>query len=115
MEEKEKKSGMKRGLKNIKDIFQGEMLLKLGLEKYFFHVVILAVASACVMLFRSGVENTQIKREKLKAEVNETRIRHSQKEIELVGLGRMSTVEKLLEENNVNVGKPSKPAKNIKK
>lgn len=115
MEEKEKKSGMKRLLKNLKDIFQGEILLKLGLEKYFFHVVILAVTSACVMLIRSGIEHTQIKRESLKQEVAETRIRHSQKTIELVGLGKMSTVEKLLQDNNVNVGKPTKPAKSIKK
>ena len=39
----------------------------------------------------------------------------AQKNLELVGLGRMSTVEKLLEQNGGEVGKPEKPAIMIEK
>ncbi len=116
MEEvQEKKKKPRKAFRTIKDIFQGELLLRMGVEKYLAHLVVIAIAMAGVMLTRSFVESTQIKRERMKAEVKEAKIRHSQKTIEFVGMGKMSTGEELLEQNDVKVYKPSKPAQIIEK
>ncbi len=76
---------------------------------------VVAMAFVVIMLIHCLVENCLIRREKVKEELEEAEMICAQKNLELVGLGRMSTVEKLLEQNGVGVGKPEKPAIMIEK
>ena len=114
MKEEGKKSGWKILLEGVKAIFQGELLLRLKFDKYLAHIAVVAAACLAVLFSRCLVEDIQVRRERMKAEVEEVRWKHQQTTIELVSLGKMSTVEDLLEKNGVNVGKPEKPATIIK-
>lgn len=99
----------------VKAIFRGELLLKLKFDKYMAHIVIVAAAVMLILFCKCMVENVQIKRERMKSQLEETQWKHQQTTVELVGLGKMSTVEEMLQKNGVNVCKPEKPATIIEK
>ncbi len=105
----------KKLLQGFKDIAQGELLLRLKFDKYLAHIVVVAVAVMCILFSRCIVENVQVNRERMRHALTETQWKHQQTSVELVSLGKMSTVEDLLKENNVNIGKPTKPATMIRK
>lgn len=99
----------------VKAVFRGELLLKLKFDKYMAHIVVAAVAVMVILLCKCMVENVQIRRERMKSQLEEAQWKHQQTTVELVGMGRMSTVEEMLRKNNVNIGKPEKPATIIEK
>ena len=116
--ENEKKAGKSFGRRLVsflKSLLRGELVVRLKLDKYMAHIVVVAMAFVVIMLLHCLVENCLIRREKVKEELEEAEMICAQKNLELVGLGRMSTVEKLLEQNGVGVGKPEKPAIIIEK
>ena len=105
-EKKTRKGFGRRLISFLKSLLRGELVVRLKLDKYMAHIVVVAMAFVVIMLIHCLVENCLIRREKVKEELEEA---------EMVGLGRMSTVEKLLEQNGVEVGKPEKPAIMIEK
>lgn len=112
-EKKEKKSFGRRCLSLLKSLLRGELVVRLKLDKYMAHIVVVAMAFLVLMLAHCLVENTLIKREKVRDELEEAEMICAQKNLELVGLGRMSTVERMLEQNGVEIGRPQKPAVEI--
>ena len=61
------------------------------------------------------VQKTLVQVEKNKDVLSEMKIYHAQKTVQIARLGRLSTVERLLEENGSDVTLPEKPADVIKK
>ena len=106
---------MARITKGLKTLVTGEILEKLKIDRYLIHIVIIAAALCLILLCRFVIEEVQVERERLREKVEEAKLVRDQTYIELVGLGKMSTVEEMLEENGVKVGKPAKPAKMIRR
>lgn len=102
-------------LNSILDIAKGDIIEKKNLGRFLPHVMIVAVAFCIFMGAQYIIEKTLIEKEKAVDALEETMLRHSQKNIELVSLGRMSTVEKMLQENNINIGRAEKPAQYVEK
>ena len=61
------------------------------------------------------VQKTLVQVEKNKDVLSEMKIYHAQKTVQIARLGRLSTVERLLEENGSEVTLPQKPADAIRK
>ena len=61
------------------------------------------------------VQKTLVAVEKNKTVLNDLRIYHAQKTVELVEMGRLSTIEDLLEKSGSLLAMPEKPAETIVK
>jgi hypothetical protein len=61
------------------------------------------------------IENTMVKVEKNKTTLNDMKIYHAQKTVEVVSLDRITTVEDMLEKIGSDVELPVKPADRIMK
>ena len=61
------------------------------------------------------VQKTLVKVERNKTVLNDLRIYHAQKTVELVEMGRLSTIEDLLEKSGSSLTMPEKPAETIVK
>ena len=83
----------------FKSILSGDILFLLGLINIFLNY---------------KIEQTMVKVERNKVILEEYKIYHAQKTYEFVKLGRMSTVQKMLEEGGSEVTAPVKPAEIIK-
>lgn len=92
---------------------QGEFLLRLHVNKLFIHIVYTFFLFWVSIWLSMRVEKTLTKVEDNRVILEDMKIYHSQKTVELVSLGRMSTVQRLLEESGSDVGLPEEPADRI--
>ena len=88
------------------DSLRGELPVRLGAVKYFLSYTALWL----MILVKIGIEGTFGRVEKNKAVLNELKIYHTEKMVQLAKMGRMSTASELLKEKNSTVGFPVKPA-----
>ncbi len=93
---------------------QGEFLLRLQVNKYFIHIIFTFFLFWVSIWLSMRIEMTLTKVEDNRKILEDMEIYHSQKTVELVSLGRMSTVQMMLEEQASEVGLPKKPADRIK-
>ena len=101
-------------LKNcLSAILHGEFLMKF--DRYFVHILWTALLFWGMILASMFVQKTLVRVEKNKKELTDLKIYHAQKTVELARLGRITTVERLLEENGSDVTLPDKPADIIRK
>ena len=101
-------------LKNsLRAILHGEFLMKF--DRYFVHFIWTCLLFWGVILSSMFVQKTLVRVEKNKKELTDLKIYHAQKTVELARLGRITTVERLLEENGSDVTLPDKPADIINK
>ena len=92
------------------DSLRGELLVRLGAVQYFLSYTALFLMVWLMILVKIGIEGTFGRVEKNKAVLNELKIYHTEKMVQLAKMGRMSTASELLEEKNSTVGFPVKPA-----
>ena len=96
-------------------ILHGEFLLRLRIDKFFPHILWTFLLFWGMILAGMMVQKTLVQVEKNKDVLSEMKIFHAQKTVQIARLGRLSTVERLLEENGSDVTLPEKPADVIKK
>jgi hypothetical protein len=110
---------MRKALEIIKNsvwaILHGEFLLRLRIDKFFPHILWTFLLFWGMILSGMMVQKTLVKVEKNKSVLSEMKIYHAQKTVQIARLGRLSTVEQLLEDNGSDVTLPEKPADVIRK
>lgn len=102
----------------IKESFQavmrGEFLTRLNASKYFIHIIWTFFLFFCMIGITMMVEKTLIKVEDNSKVLNDMEIYHAQKTVEIVSLGRMTTIEQILQENGSKLAMPETPPRTIK-
>lgn len=96
-------------------IFAGEFLLRIHVDRLFVHIVYTLFLLWMVILIDMRVETTMAKVEKNKETLNDMKIYHAHKTVQLVSINRLSTVKEMLEEKGSDVTLPSNPPTRIKK
>jgi hypothetical protein len=94
-------------------MLHGELLLRLRFDKYFPHIIYTFFLMWMMIWLSMKIENTMVKVEKNKATLNDMKIYHAQKTVEVVSLDRISTVEDLLQKSGSDVELPVRPADRI--
>ncbi len=95
-------------------ILRGDFMTIIPFSKYFIHIIWAFVLAFLVIFISMRIETTLAKEEEGKKRLQDMEIYHAQKTVELVSLGRMTTVQKMLEEKGSKVTIPEKPAIKIK-
>lgn len=102
-------------VETLKAIGYGDLLIRLRVDKslpYIMYAFLLAMVS----IFMSyKAEQTMLRMERNKTELETLKIYHGQKTCDIVSLDRISTVETMLEELGSAVRPPQKPADILKR
>ena len=98
----------------FKSILSGDILLLLRVDRFLPVILFLFLLGLINIFLNYKIEQTMVKVERNKVILEEYKIYHAQKTYEFVKLGRMSTVQKMLEEGDSEVTAPVKPAEIIK-
>lgn len=101
-------------LNSLNAILHGEFLLRIRIDKYFIHILYSFLLLWLSILLDIRVEKTMVEVEDNKKILNDIKIYHAHKTVEIVSLNRISTVQQMLEEKGSNVTLPEKPASIIK-
>lgn len=97
-------------IETIKAIGYGDILFRLRVDK-LLPFILYAFVLAMISIFMSyKAEQTMLRMERNKADLETLRINHSQKTCDLISLDRISTIETMLEELGSNLQPPQKPA-----
>lgn len=97
-------------LETVRSIGRGDILLRMRVDKLFPYILY-TFALAWISIWLSyKVEQTMLTVEQNKKTIEQLKINHSKKTCEIVGLTRISTVEKMLLEAGSQVKAPDKPA-----
>lgn len=96
-------------------ILHGEFLLRIRCDKYFMHIIYTFFLIWMMIWIGMKVENTLVKVEKNKETLNDMKVYHAQKTVQIVSLNRITVVDKLLGENGSEVTLPQKPADRLSK
>ncbi len=94
---------------------KGELLLRMRFDRFFVHLLYFFVLIWFMIYFSLKVDQTLMRMEKNRIELENLKIYHAQKTSELAGYDRLSTIEKMLEESGSKVAIPQKPADRIRK
>ena len=84
-------------------------------DRYFAHIIWTFLLFWGAILSSMMVQKTLVQVEKNKEVLSDMKIYHAQKTVQIARLGRITTVEHLLEENGSDVTLPEKPADILKK
>lgn len=95
-------------------ILRGELLMRLRVERFFPHILYLFLLVWMLILIGIKSESTQLEVERNKVVLNDMRIYHAQKTVEMMSLNRMSKLEDLLKDKGSDVAFPEKPADKLK-
>lgn len=98
---------------SIGAILQGEFLIRLKFDRYFLHIIYLFFLAVVSIWIKLEIDQTMVRLEESKKELEDYKIYYSQKTCELVELDRLSTVEDMLEEKGSPLTLPQKPADRI--
>ena len=98
----------------FRSIIHGKFLLRMNVERYMIHIVLVFVLFAMAILFSFGVDNTLATLERNRHTIEELEIRRSKLEFELKTINRRAEVISILKEQGSKVGEPEKPATIIK-
>jgi len=96
--------------KIFRSIISGDILLKMRVDKLFPYILYAFVLGWISIWMSYRMEQTMIKVERNRKELETLKIYHAQKTCEYVGLDRISTIEMMLEEKGSDVKAPEKPA-----
>lgn len=98
----------------MKSILSGDILLLLRVDRLLPYILFLFVLGWINIFLNYMIEQTMVKVESNKVLLENYKIYHAQKTYEFVKLGRISTVEDMLDKAGSKVGSPEKPAEIIK-
>jgi len=96
--------------RSLKDIFSGDFITRLGLERYIGFVAVIFLLVSAFIAWNLIVESNLVKVVDGENQIKELRIYRDQTSIELLKLDHRATVEKLLKENNSLLEAPVNPA-----
>ncbi len=99
----------------LKSIISGNVLITLGVDRLFPYILYAFLLGWLSIWMSYRMEQTMTLAEKNRAELETLKIYHAQKTCEYVGLGRISTIETMLEEKGSEIKAPEKPADVIKR
>jgi len=95
-------------------IIRGDILLLLRVDRLLPYILVLFVMGWINIFLNYKIERTLVQVEANKVLLENYRIYHAQKTYQFVRMGRLSTVENMLEKAGSKVGTPEKPAETIK-
>ena len=98
----------------FKATLKGEFLMKLRVDRLFLHILYTFFLIFMSIYLSLKIEKTLIRLESNRNELNNIEIHHAQKTVELGRMGRMTTIERMLEEKGSAVAMPKKPAERIR-
>lgn len=99
----------------LKALRNGEFLLRIRADKYYMHIMYLFLLMWLTIMLGLRVDKTLAQAGENKAAIEELRIRHSEKEAELVKLESASATEARLRKMGSKLVMPAEPATVIKK
>ena len=102
----------RRGMRSLRN---GELLLKVGADKFYMHIMYLFLLMWLSIMLSLKVDKALARVGDNMAAIEELLIYHSQKEAQLVRLHSASAAEKRLRELGSPVSIPKEPAVIIKK
>ena len=97
----------------IRSILSGDILLLLRGDRLLPYILFLFVLGWINIFLNYMIEQTMVKVENNKVLLESYKIYHAQKTYEFVKMGRISTVEEMLEKAGSEVSSPEKPADTI--
>ena len=102
----------------VKEFFialgRGDLLTRLRVDRALPYILYLFFLGCISIWLSYHAEQTMLTVEKNNAKIRTLKIYHAQKTYELVGLDRIATVEKMLEDAGSKVKAPEKPADILK-
>lgn len=94
----------------IKAIGYGDLLVRLRMDRALPVILYVFILSMISIFLSYKVEQTMLRRESNKAEIEALKIYKAQKTCEIVSLDRISTVETMLKSLGSEIMQPEKPA-----
>lgn len=102
----------------VKEFFialgRGDLLTRLRVDRALPYILYLFFLGCISIWLSYHAEQTMLTVQKNNAKIRTLKIYHAQKTYELVGLDRIATVEKMLEDAGSKVKAPEKPADVLK-
>ena len=102
----------------VKEFFialgRGDLLTRLRVDRALPYILYLFFLGCISIWLSYHAEQTMLTVEKNNAKIRTLKIYHAQKTYELVGLDRIATVEKMVEDAGSKVKAPEKPADVLK-
>ena len=98
-----------------KSIGRGDFLSLIGVERWFPYILYGVFIGVLSIFLSYKAEKTMHKVEVNKAKIESLKYANANKNCEIIGLSRISTVEKMLEESGSKLRIPEIPAYTIKK
>ena len=97
----------------IESILSGDILLLLRVDRLLPYILVLFALGWINIFLNYKIERTLVEVENNKVLLENYKIYHAQKTYQFVKMGRISTVENMLEKGGSDVQTPSKPAETI--
>lgn len=97
----------------IRSILSGDILLLLRVDRLLPYILVLFALGWINIFLNYKIEQTMVEVERNKVLLENYKIYHAQKTYEFVRMGRISTVESMLEKGGSEVSTPTKPAETI--
>ena len=102
-------------LETFKSIGKGDFLERMRVDKLLPYILFTVFIGILSIFLSYSAEKTMYKVEVNKKAIESLKYAHANKTCEIIGLSRMSTVEKMLKESGSKVRIPEAPAHTIKK
>ena len=99
--------------KVYKAMLSGNLMILLGVDRLLPHILVLFVLGWINIFMNYRIEQAMAEVEKNKVTLENYRIYHAQKTYQFVKMGRISTVEDMLEQGGSQLSAPVKPAETI--
>ena len=106
---------MKAIIEALKSIGRGDFLLRMKVHEWFPFILYTVVIGIISIFLSYSAEKTMYKVEVNKAKIESLKYANANKTCEIIGLSRISTIEKMLEESGSKLKVPEVPAYTIKK
>ena len=99
--------------KIYKALLSGNLLILLGVDRLLPYILVLFALGWVNIFMNYRIEQVMAEAERNKATLENYRIYHAQKTYQFVKMGRISTVEDMLEQGGSQLSAPVKPAETI--
>ncbi len=97
----------------LESILSGDILLLLRVDRLLPYILVLFALGWINIFLNYKIERTLVEVENNKVLLENYKIYHAQKTYQFVKMGRLSTIEDMLENGGSKVGTPEKPAETI--
>ena len=108
------KKVMKAVVEGLKSIGRGDFLIRMRVDKLFPYILYTVFIGILSIFLSYRAEKTLHKVEVNKEKIESLKYANANKACEIIGLSRLSTIEKMLEESGSKLKVPEVPAYRIK-